>query len=302
MKTLLQVAALTLPLLTAPSMAESIAKAATPTTTATSANPHGDWPAAEAEQPQTQPAKRPVPVAQAAPASTPRATEKIATKDKSTAGYLGIGLDVLPQSVVAQMPSGVSTGEGILVTRFADDSPAKKSGLRAYDILLSYDATKLIHPKQFIMLVRNDQPGREVKLKVLRNGEVMNHSVTLGLQKIPQAANGLSIKQLGKKLYLASIRFTDASGKQQLREYKGTRQEIYYQAQNARDLPAKDKEQVMYAAGGPQQKKSNNSWGSFMPFGNSNGNNSNGFGSFMPFGGNNNNGNSSFGSFFPFNR
>ena len=32
--------------------------------------------------------------------------------NKTTAAYLGIGVDLLPQSVVAQMPAGVSTGEG----------------------------------------------------------------------------------------------------------------------------------------------------------------------------------------------
>ncbi|MEE9303508.1 MAG: PDZ domain-containing protein [Thiotrichaceae bacterium] len=263
----------------------------------------GDWPEPELK---TELAKVDMPAV-----STPAATSTLSSAPSSTApssqaqattmAYLGIGVDILPQSVVAQMPSGVSTGEGILVTRFADDSPAKKSGLRAYDILLSYDETKLIHPKQFIELIRDDKPGREVKLKVLRNGSVNTQVITLGSQDIPQAPNGLAIKQLGKNLYLASIRFTDASGKKQLREYKGTREQIYYQAMNAKDLPEKDRQQIMYAAGGPQ-KKSNNSWGSFMPFGNSQNNkDNNSWGSFMPFGGNNN-GNNSWGSFSPFNR
>jgi len=217
-------------------------------------------------------------------------------RDKTTAAYLGMGVDILPPSVVAQMPAGVSTGEGILITRFADDSPAKKSGLRAYDILLSYDGNKLIHPKQFIDLVRKDQPARSVTLKILRNGKVSDHTVTLGSQKIPQIPDGLSIKSAGNNTFVASIRFRDASGNQQLREYKGTREQIYVQALNAQDLPQKEKQQILYSAGGTKNNKSN-SWGSFMPFGN----NKNGS-SFFPFGGDKGNGNSSFGSFFPFNR
>ena len=217
--------------------------------------------------------------------------------NKTTAAYLGMGVDLLPQSVVAQMPAGVSTGEGILITRFADDSPSKKSGLRAYDILLSYDNNKLVHPKQFIDLVHKDQPGRQVTLKVLRNGKVTDHLVTLGSQVIPQIPDGLTIKAIDKSHFIASIRFKDARGQQQLREYKGTREQIYMQALNARDLPQKEKQQILYSAGGTKNNKSNG-WGSFMPFGN----NKNGS-SFFPFGNKNNgNSNNSWGSFFPFNR
>ena len=227
-------------------------------------------------------------------------------RNDKVAAYLGLGVDILPESVIAQLPAGASTGEGIIITRFAADSPAKKSGLQAHDILLAYDNIKIIHPKQFINLVRKDQPGRVVQLKVLRNGKLISHPVTLGMQEIPQIPDGLVIKQLGEKYYQATIRFTDANGKKQLRQYKGTREQIYYQALNARDLPEKDRQQILYAAGGPNRNQSNNKWGAFFPFGNR-GNNKGGnsWGSFFPFGsnnGNHNGNNNRFGSFFPFNR
>ncbi len=219
--------------------------------------------------------------------------QKTQVKSNKVAAYMGLGIDILPEAIVAQMPVGISTGEGIIVTRFSNDSPAKKSGLLVHDILLSYDQIRIIHPKQFIDLVRKDQPGRVVQLKVLRNGKVINHPVTLGMQQVPQIPDGLMIKQLGKNLYQANIRFTDSNGKKQLHQYKGTREQIYYQALNARDLPDKDRQQLLYAAGGPNKNQSTNNWRSFFPFGN----NSNSY--------NNNNSNSnkgSFGSFFPFNR
>ncbi len=233
-------------------------------------------------------------------AATTTVTPPPSQNTANTAAYLGIGVDVLPQSVAAQMPAGVSTGEGILVTRFADNSPAKNSGLLPYDILLAYDDTRLIHPRQFIELVQKDKPGREVQLKVLRNGNVLTHRVTLGMQAVPQARNGLSIKQLGKNDYLATIRFMDASGKQQTRQYRGTREQIYYQAYQARDLPPKDREQILYAAGGPDKNTSKNSWRSMFPFGNRNGDNS--WSSFFPFGNRSGDNNQGWGSFFPFNR
>jgi hypothetical protein len=265
---------------------------------------NGKWPGDEIKQQAQQPQPQTQPKYQQPPQSRgwfqppkPQAPKEVIT------AYMGIGVDILPQSVVSQLPSGVSSGEGIMVTRFADDSPAKKSGLQVYDIILSYDDTKLIHPKQFIDLVRKDKPTREVKLKILRNGKVSTHTVTLGMQKKPQAPLGLSIKQTGENAYVASIRFLDARGQQQLRQYRGTREQIYYQALNARDLPPKDREQILFAAGSKKGKSSSNGWGTFFPWGNRN-NGDNTWGSFFPWGNKNNNdsGRGGMGSFFPFNR
>lgn len=267
---------------------------------------HGYWPGQETTAKPDAPTAPAAPVTSAPKAplnpvnainSAPPTPMQASPQTQAGPAYLGIGVDVLPQSVVAQLPSGVSTGEGIIVTRFANDSPAKISGLQVNDILLAYDGTKLLHPKQFIDLVHNDKPGREVTLKVLRNGKIISHTVTLGMQNIPTERNGLVIKQLGKNDYLAIIHFTDANGKQQKREYRGTRQQIYYQAYQARDLPPKDREQILYAAGGPRHK-SKSGWGSMFPFGNNNSNN--GWGSFFPFG-NHNKHNNSWGGMFPFN-
>ena len=286
------------------------------TTSTLAATVEGNWPTSKEpdttqNKPQVSPQKQ-QPVAQSSslnsitqpinkPIQNPanNQIQKKPIKNNKVAAYMGLGIDILPESIVAQMPAGASTGEGIIVTRFSNDSPAKKSGLIVHDILLSYDQIRIIHPKQFIELVRKDQPGRMVQLKVLRNGKVINHPVTLGMQQVPQIPDGLMIKQLGKNLYQANIRFTDSNGKKQLRQYKGTREQIYYQALNARDLPAKDRQQVLYASGGPNKNKSTNNLGSFFPFGNNKGNGN----SFFPFGNSNNtNSKGSFGSFFPFNR
>lgn len=257
------------------------------------------WPETETEstpkvapKPQVQ---TPAPVIQNTPATVAKAPSPYMA-------YMGMGVDLLPQSVIAQMPKGVSTGEGIMITRFTSSSPAEKSDIRAYDILLAYDEHKILHPTQFITLVRNDKPGRTVKLKLVRNGQVIVRPVILGSQKRPTLPNGLSIKQLGDNLYMASIRFKDASGKQQQRQYKGTRQQIYYQALKATDLPKADKAQILYAAGGTEQKESKSFFESLTPFGNKNGNGNgnNNWGSFFPFGNNKQGGNNN--SFFPFSR
>lgn len=250
-------------------------------TTLSSAN---QWPQTEQTAQPTKP--------QVAPASVPTKPSSN-TPQGNYSAYIGMGVDLLPASVIAQMPKGISTGEGIMVTRFTEGSPAERSDIRAYDILLSYDKHKIIHPAQFITLVRNDKPGRTVQLTLVRNGQVITRAVTLASQKRPTIPDGLSIKQMGENNYMATIRFKDAKGQQQLRQYKGTRQQIYYQALQATDLPQADKAQILYAAGGTEQAENKSFFESFTPFGSKNGNSS--WGSFFPFGGNKNNR-----SFFPF--
>ena len=191
-------------------------------------------------------------------------------------GYLGIVLDILPSAVSAQLPAGVK--QGILVKSFSTDSPAASSELKPYDVMFAYDGMKLNHPAQFIKIVRQDQPGREVKIKVVRKGEILEIPVVIGSQKTPNPKefNGLAIKQIGKNKYRAIVRFVGPSGNKQVRSYEGDRAEIFEQAQYAQDLPQAEKQQLLYATR-PRNKKSNSGFGNFFPFG---GNNNSG-GDFM---------------------
>ncbi len=192
-------------------------------------------------------------------------------------GYLGIVLDLLPEALSAQLPQGVK--QGILVKSFAENSPATTSELKPYDVMFAYDNIKLHHPAQFIKIVRDDQPGREVIIKVVRKGEILEIPVVIGSQKTPDPKefNGLAIKQIGKDKYRAIVRFVGPSGNKQVRTYEGNRAEIFEQAQYAQDLPQAERQQLLYATR-PRNKKSNNGFGNFFPFG---GNNNNGGSSWM---------------------
>ena len=240
-----------------------------------------------------------------APASTTASTKK-GSHSETMGGYLGIGIDVLPNAVAAQMPTSVSAGQGIIVTRFAKNSPAEKNGLKVNDILLAYDDTKIVHPQQFINLIRDDKPGRDVKITLLRNSKIITQNITLGMQKItpksdiPANYTGLAIKKIGENTFDASIGVPTQNGGIQRRSFKGTRVQIFQQVSNATDLPAEQRNQLLFALQGGNQQNNNSSWNNMMPFGNNN--NRNGFfpfgnnngGNFFPFG--NNNG----GNFFPF--
>ena len=181
-------------------------------------------------------------------------------------GYLGIATDILPASVRAQLPTGVT--QGILIKEFAADSPANSSDLKPYDVLIAYGSTTIIHPEQFIKLIRNDSPGNKVTFKVVRQGQILEFPITLGAQKTPNPKefNGLAIVQVGKDRYEARIRYIGPNGNKQLRAYKGNREEIFQQALNAQDLPPAERQQLLFATR-PRNNKSNSGFGSFFPFG-----------------------------------
>jgi hypothetical protein len=181
-------------------------------------------------------------------------------------GYLGIAVDTLPSAVSAQLPNGVT--QGVLIKSFAPDSPAVTTELKPYDVMFAYDDIKLNHPAQFIKIVRSDKPGREVKIKVVRKGGILEIPVTIGSQQTPNPKeyNGLAIKQISKDKYQAIVRFVGSSGNKQVRTYEGNREEIFEQAQNAQDLPQAERQQLLYATR-PRKNNSNNGFGSFFPFG-----------------------------------
>jgi membrane-associated protease RseP (regulator of RpoE activity) len=188
---------------------------------------------------------------------------------KAFSGYLGIVLDVVPSSVVAQLPKGSS--QGILVKSFAPNSPAATSDLKPFDVMLAYNGTKLHHPEQFIKLVRDDVPGKHVTITVARQGKILDIPVTIGSQKTPNPKefNGLAIKKIGEDNYQATIRFIGINGNKQVRSYQGNRQEIFDEVMQSQDLPPAERDQLLFATR-PREGKSNNGFGKFFPFGGGN--------------------------------
>ena len=70
-------------------------------------------------------------------------------------------------------------GSGLLVTDVDDDSPAAKAGLRAGDVLLSFDEKKLEDGSDLRDALRQAEAGRPLLLDVLREGRKLQLTVTL---------------------------------------------------------------------------------------------------------------------------
>ena len=99
-----------------------------------------------------------------------------------TWGYLGLKVDTVPAAVKAHFPDSISKIAGLIVTQLSDESPAADDGIKLYDVLISYDEQPIEKSQQFIETIKKDVPGRIVKIKVLRQGEILTIPITIGGQ------------------------------------------------------------------------------------------------------------------------
>src|SRR5580658_6142557 len=92
--------------------------------------------------------------------------------------WLGLAVQESPEVLSAQL--GLKSGEGLMVSFIAPDSPAAKAGFQKNDVLDELDAQMLVHPMQLRKLVRMHAEGDAVNLAYYRAGKKLTASVKLG--------------------------------------------------------------------------------------------------------------------------
>ena len=97
-------------------------------------------------------------------------------------GFIGVtGRDVDPD---VQASLKLSRGDGALVQDVAAGSPAARSGLRPYDVIVSLDGKAVRTHDQLIREIASRQPGTSARLEYLRDGR--SRDVSLKLAERPQ--------------------------------------------------------------------------------------------------------------------
>ena len=72
-----------------------------------------------------------------------------------------------------------SPSNGVLITAIADDSPARAAGLREKDLLIEVAGQPVLSMESVNNLVRQRQPGEEIVLRLLRDGQEIARRVRL---------------------------------------------------------------------------------------------------------------------------
>ena len=93
-------------------------------------------------------------------------------------GYLGIAYqDVTTESANAlKLPEEV----GVEVTILEPGSPAAAAGLRVDDVVVEYNGQRVEGQLQLSRLISETPPGRQVRIKIYRNGYVANLIAKIG--------------------------------------------------------------------------------------------------------------------------
>jgi serine protease Do len=100
---------------------------------------------------------------------------------RSGTSYLGLGaIDITPERAKAL---NLKEERGVEVAHVQEDTPATKAGVKEGDVVLEYNGEKVEGVDEFIRLVHETPPGREVKMIVWRNGKTENLTITVGSRR-----------------------------------------------------------------------------------------------------------------------
>jgi serine protease Do len=104
--------------------------------------------------------------------------EQLKTKGRVTRGWLG----VLIQDVTRELAEsfGMKKPMGALVSKVLPDSPASKGGIEVGDVILEFNGREVVNSSNLPPIVGSAPVGKEVAVKVLRNGETRMLALTLG--------------------------------------------------------------------------------------------------------------------------
>jgi serine protease Do len=103
-------------------------------------------------------------------------------------GFLG----VMTQPLSGELGEyfGVENGEGALVSEVVEDSPAKKLGLRAGDVIVEVAGEKVSDPDALREIVGDFEEAKEVEVAWIRDGRRQTGKTTLELREGPMSMWG----------------------------------------------------------------------------------------------------------------
>ena len=105
--------------------------------------------------------------------------ESIINQGKVIRGWLGVQIQPITPELAKQF--NIKDEEfGVLLTDVVEGSPADKAGLKSGDFIKEYDGKKIENPFHFKNMVASTKPGKTVRIKILREGNYLTATATIG--------------------------------------------------------------------------------------------------------------------------
>lgn len=92
-------------------------------------------------------------------------------------GYLGVVLGDIDPAAVEDL--GLEEGRPGAVVMNVDDGPAKKAGIKRFDIVTEFNSKKIRSSQDLSDTVADTEPGKTIKVKVLRNKKLLTLDLVL---------------------------------------------------------------------------------------------------------------------------
>jgi len=93
-------------------------------------------------------------------------------------GWLGVRIQVVTEAIADAVK--LDKARGALVSSVAKNSPSEKAGIKADDIILEFNGTKINEMKELPKIVAQTEVGKIVNVKVWRNKREVNKKIKLG--------------------------------------------------------------------------------------------------------------------------
>ena len=116
-------------------------------------------------------------------------------------GWLGVHI----QTVTKEMAEALDLDEarGALVASVAENGPAMKGGIKAGDLILTFDQKRLNEMRELPRIVAKTEPGRTVKVRVWRKGKKLNLDIKVG--ELKEERGQIADKGSGKEEDVAKV-------------------------------------------------------------------------------------------------
>src|SRR6202789_1058513 len=93
-------------------------------------------------------------------------------------GWLGVRIQNVDDSIAESL--GLGTARGALVAGVDDRGPAKPAGLLSGDVIIKFDGKDIKESRDLPKLVASMPVGKQVEVVIMRKGQEMTKTVTLG--------------------------------------------------------------------------------------------------------------------------
>jgi serine protease Do len=124
---------------------------------------------------------------------------QLISSGKVTRAWLGVGIQEITPELAKSF--NLPDSRGALISNIFPDSPAARGGLLSGDVIVMFDGRPINESHELPAMVAREPVGKEVPLKVLRDGKEIELRVKLGEmekgEKMAEQATKESSKELG---------------------------------------------------------------------------------------------------------